>query len=210
MVLSKFQSQMMRMMGEISRKQDVILRRLSTLENAHSTILSSVQRLQATQADQTPSIPTIAPDTDHALDSIPEPHRIEMETLRGINSRSFGAGNFAKRLTVRLFPELFGVDDLRLQYSFYGGVCNRKKPLELQRREVIRTYVCYFYPECRPMDTWNAMVVTKINEGLRRPTEKKSRPRKRPSAAVIDIPVPPQCDDPIETFVDNGLEYTRL
>ena len=185
-IADRSQRKLLMMVGDIAKRQEVILKRLSAVELQQTTILSAVQTLLARQSDVQASASTQHSDlTD--LSQVPSHYHIAEETLRGINARSFGPGNFAKRLTERMFPELFGIENLRTQYSYFGGGCHKKKELDPARKEVLRLYVCHFYPEVRSTDAWKDIVVPKINEGLRRPAEKKSKRAATKSTSAVNV-----------------------
>ena len=97
------------------------------------------------------------------------------DVIYGIRSQASSIGNFAKRLTERLFPERFGPDHLRLQCSYHGGAYKgqRKSKLEPARKAILLKYVAHFYPEVQAPHVLRK-VVDAINEGLRRPAERRS------------------------------------
>ncbi|KAK3093361.1 hypothetical protein FSP39_014551 [Pinctada imbricata] len=99
---------------------------------------------------------------------------------------SLNPGNFAVKIVERLFPELFGEDNLRFQFSYNGGGISDKKSLDGVRLGYIRKYVCHHYPEVKETKAWKMMVVTHINERLRRPNEKKKDRLRRLSRAASE------------------------
>lgn len=101
------------------------------------------------------------------------PFHIPYDDLRILFQVSRGAGNFAKKLVERLFPELFGPEQLRFSYSYYGGHGTNKLELDPARRKVIQSYVMQFYPQMTSHHNYQREVVNKINEGLRRPIQRK-------------------------------------
>ncbi|XP_060918458.1 BEN domain-containing protein 3 [Labrus mixtus] len=91
--------------------------------------------------------------------------------VREIVQQSLSVGNFAARLLVRLFPELFTPENLRLQYN-HSGACN-KKQLDPVRLRLIRHYVEAVYPVDKMEEVWHYECVPSIDERCRRPNRKK-------------------------------------
>lgn len=91
--------------------------------------------------------------------------------VREIVQQSLSVGNFAARLLVRLFPELFTQENLRLQYN-HSGACN-KKQLDPVRLRLIRHYVETVYPVEKMEEVWHYECVPSIDERCRRPNRKK-------------------------------------
>uniref|UniRef100_A0A3P9LXQ1 BEN domain containing 3 n=1 Tax=Oryzias latipes TaxID=8090 RepID=A0A3P9LXQ1_ORYLA len=91
--------------------------------------------------------------------------------IREIVQQSLSVGNFAARLLVRLFPELFTQENLRLQYN-HSGACN-KKQLDPVRLRLIRHYVEAVYPVDKMEEVWHYECVPSIDERCRRPNRKK-------------------------------------
>lgn len=91
--------------------------------------------------------------------------------VREIVQQSLSVGNFAARLLVRLFPELFTQENLRLQYN-HSGACN-KKQLDPVRLRLIRHYVEAVYPVDKIEEVWHYECVPSIDERCRRPNRKK-------------------------------------
>ncbi|KAM9356187.1 BEN domain-containing protein 3 isoform 2-T3 [Pholidichthys leucotaenia] len=91
--------------------------------------------------------------------------------VREIVRQSLSVGNFAARLLVRLFPELFTQENLRLQYN-HSGACN-KKQLDPVRLRLIRHYVEAVYPVEKMEEVWHYECVPSIDERCRRPNRKK-------------------------------------
>ncbi|KAM8916803.1 BEN domain-containing protein 3 isoform 1-T2 [Spinachia spinachia] len=91
--------------------------------------------------------------------------------VREIVQQSLSVGNFAARLLVRLFPELFTQENLRLQYN-HSGACN-KKQLDPVRLRLIRHYVEAVYPVDKMEEVWHYECVPSIDERCRRPNRKK-------------------------------------
>lgn len=105
--------------------------------------------------------------------------------VREIVQQSLSVGNFAARLLVRLFPELFTHENLRLQYN-HSGACN-KKQLDPVRLRLIRHYVEAVYPVEKMEEVWHYECVPSIDERCRRPNRKKCdilKKAKRSNSAV--------------------------
>lgn len=99
---------------------------------------------------------------------IPNQSYLPLKQLKEIHRKSLGPGNFAKRVCVKLFPELFTPEKLHLNYSYFGGGNLKKKELDQIRKIYLKRYVVYFHPELEDDVLWKAKAVTKINETLRR------------------------------------------
>ncbi|KAJ8289363.1 hypothetical protein GJAV_G00000440 [Gymnothorax javanicus] len=102
---------------------------------------------------------------------VPSAYLLSDAEVREIVQQSLSVGNFAARLLVRLFPELFTQDNLRLQYN-HSGACN-KKQLDPLRLRLIRHYVEAVYPVDKMEEVWHYECVPSIDERCRRPNRKK-------------------------------------
>lgn len=102
---------------------------------------------------------------------VPSMYLLSDTEVREIVQQSLSVGNFAARLLVRLFPELFTQDNLRLQYN-HSGACN-KKQLDPVRLRLIRHYVEAVYPVEKVEEVWHYECVPSIDERCRRPNRKK-------------------------------------
>ncbi|KAJ8398168.1 hypothetical protein AAFF_G00430120 [Aldrovandia affinis] len=102
---------------------------------------------------------------------VPSVYLLSDGEVREIVQQSLSVGNFAARLLVRLFPELFTQDNLRLQYN-HSGACN-KKQLDPVRLRLIRHYVEAVYPVDKMEEVWHYECVPSIDERCRRPNRKK-------------------------------------
>jgi len=129
--------------------------------------MPNIQHIQ-----QQPPPPQPAQSADLHVSS---PFHIPYDDLRILFQVSRGAGNFAKKLVERLFPELFGPEQLRFNYSYYGRHGTNKLELDPARRKVIQSYVMQFYPQMTSHHNYQREVVNKINEGLRRPVQRKQQ-----------------------------------
>uniref|UniRef100_A0A8C5RPD5 BEN domain containing 3 n=1 Tax=Laticauda laticaudata TaxID=8630 RepID=A0A8C5RPD5_LATLA len=103
--------------------------------------------------------------------SVPSLYLLSDKEVREIVQQSLSVGNFAARLLVRLFPELFTSDNLRLQYN-HSGACN-KKQLDPVRLRLIRHYVEAVYPVEKMDEVWHYECIPSIDERCRRPNRKK-------------------------------------
>ncbi|XP_037096665.1 BEN domain-containing protein 3 [Syngnathus acus] len=102
---------------------------------------------------------------------VPPAYLLSDAEVREIVQQSLSVGNFAARLLVRLFPELFTQENLRLQYN-HSGACN-KKQLDPVRLRLIRHYVETVYPVDKMEEVWHYECVPSIDERCRRPNRKK-------------------------------------
>nr|7V9G_A Chain A, BEN domain-containing protein 3 [Mus musculus]7V9G_D Chain D, BEN domain-containing protein 3 [Mus musculus]7V9G_G Chain G, BEN domain-containing protein 3 [Mus musculus]7V9G_J Chain J, BEN domain-containing protein 3 [Mus musculus] len=102
---------------------------------------------------------------------VPSPYLLSDKEVREIVQQSLSVGNFAARLLVRLFPELFTTENLRLQYN-HSGACN-KKQLDPTRLRLIRHYVEAVYPVEKMEEVWHYECIPSIDERCRRPNRKK-------------------------------------
>ncbi|KAM3838091.1 BEN domain-containing protein 3 [Diretmus argenteus] len=102
---------------------------------------------------------------------VPSLYLLSDTEVREIVQQSLSVGNFAARLLVRLFPELFTQENLRLQYN-HSGACN-KKQLDPVRLRLIRHYVEAVYPVDKMEEVWHYECVPSIDERCRRPNRKK-------------------------------------
>ncbi|XP_053566571.1 BEN domain-containing protein 3 isoform X2 [Bombina bombina] len=102
---------------------------------------------------------------------VPSMYVLSDKEVRDIVQQSLSVGNFAARLLVRLFPELFTQENLRLQYN-HSGACN-KKQLDPVRLRLIRHYVEAVYPVDKMEEVWHYECIPSIDERCRRPNRKK-------------------------------------
>ncbi|XP_069743594.1 BEN domain-containing protein 3 isoform X2 [Narcine bancroftii] len=98
---------------------------------------------------------------------------LSTKDLKEIVQDSLSVGNFAARLLVRIFPELFTSENLRLQYN-HSGACN-KKQLDPVRLRLIRHYVEVVYPRAKNDQVWHLECIPSIDERCRRPDKRKSK-----------------------------------
>ncbi|KAM9316631.1 BEN domain-containing protein 3 [Gastrophryne carolinensis] len=102
---------------------------------------------------------------------VPSMYLLSDKEVRDIVQQSLSVGNFAARLLVRLFPELFTPENLRLQYN-HSGACN-KKQLDPVRLRLIRHFVEAVYPVDKMEEVWHYECIPSIDERCRRPNRKK-------------------------------------
>ncbi|XP_060939182.1 BEN domain-containing protein 3 [Limanda limanda] len=114
---------------------------------------------------------------------VPSAYLLSDTEVREIVQQSLSVGNFAARLLVRLFPELFTQENLRLQYN-HSGACN-KKQLDPVRLRLIRHYVEAVYPVDKMEEVWHYECVPSIDERCRRPNRKKCDILKKAKRSTI-------------------------
>ena len=99
---------------------------------------------------------------------------ISAETLAHMSSHSYTntPTQFAMRLMIHYFPDLFGADNRRFQYNVSG--CRGKERLDPMRVNAIRRYVSMYFPEVADDRVWITKCVSSMNERLRRPSSRVS------------------------------------
>lgn len=152
-------------------------------QNFDYTVAQNLEQLHPTsidsKTDNTKSVVCFNYDEillkgrDDPFSDIPREHYISLTTLIDLHKQSLGPGNFAKNVSEKLFPELFGPDLLRIYYSYNGGGRCDKKELDPFRKAYLKKYVTFFHPELESTHLWKESAVSKINENLRRPTKQK-------------------------------------
>lgn len=155
-------------------------------QDAEQDFLCQLNQLNPDNSRQDPDIPSLPPEKSSKdfckipLDEltvsrpdfpIPPVYLLSDTEVREIVQQSLSVGNFAARLLVRLFPELFTHENLRLQYN-HSGACN-KKQLDPVRLRLIRHYVEAVYPVDKMEEVWHYECVPSIDERCRRPNRKK-------------------------------------
>ena len=224
LVVNRFEKTVINMLTKLNAKVDALSRRQNNVENIVTELKKASDRRAAqredvpvalSQRDVSSSETTSSIDTEN----IPPEYSITTESLRNIRQSASGAGNFGLKLVKKLFPELFGPENLRFQYNWYGGGQNNKKRLDPQRTEIIRGYIMLFYPEVRDSDMFKRTVVNSVNEGLRRPIDKRDRSDRSlrraalcAKSANVTQSVPPAKKDLTFAFNDEGdlVEYQNL
>ena len=123
-----------------------------------------------------PRLATTCPPMDH-LQHITHPNKLQPGNLQRLfrQTQANGPGNFAQHLVKTLYPELFTEENLRTQYSYFGGGRLEKTALSPTRLDLVKQYVCLFYPEMQMKSSFKDSVIGKMNEFLRRPTEQKKK-----------------------------------
>jgi hypothetical protein len=192
--------------NELNKKLDLANRRTASVELMVKTALVNTNTLIAVMrkltGESTAQIPPPEKEDDQPGSStpqdIPEDFHLDESSLRKLLRESRNAGNFAVILIRKLFPELFGEGDLRFQYNWYGGGKHAKMELDPTRKQLIRRYVCFFFPEYKSEDAWRERIVTKINECLRR----NDKRLKKDTSVVVHSETNPQCSNDTHNFDD--------
>lgn len=155
-------------------------------QETEQDFLCQLNQLHPDNGRQDPDIPSLPPEKSSKdfckipLDEltvskpdfpVPSVYLLSDTEVREIVQQSLSVGNFAARLLVRLFPELFTHENLRLQYN-HSGACN-KKQLDPVRLRLIRHYVEAVYPVDKMEEVWHYECVPSIDERCRRPNRKK-------------------------------------
>lgn len=155
-------------------------------QETEQDFLCQLNQLHPDNGRQDPDIPSLPPEKSSKdfckipLDEltvskpdfpVPSIYLLSDTEVREIVQQSLSVGNFAARLLVRLFPELFTHENLRLQYN-HSGACN-KKQLDPVRLRLIRHYVEAVYPVDKMEEVWHYECVPSIDERCRRPNRKK-------------------------------------
>ncbi|KAM7376641.1 hypothetical protein PAMP_006364 [Pampus punctatissimus] len=155
-------------------------------QDSDQEFLCQLNQLNPDNAREDPDIPSLPPEKSSKdfckipLDEltvskpdfpVPSVYLLSDTEVREIVQQSLSVGNFAARLLVRLFPELFTQENLRLQYN-HSGACN-KKQLDPVRLRLIRHYVETVYPVDKMEEVWHYECVPSIDERCRRPNRKK-------------------------------------
>ena len=100
------------------------------------------------------------------------------------NSR--GACNLVGKLVSRLYPELFGPENLRFRYSYHGGGPKAKKYLDKARRSIVRQHFLKYYLDYK--HTYQT-IINVINESLH-PPETKNKKSNNTEISKTDSPAP--------------------
>lgn len=155
-------------------------------QETEQDFVCQLNQLHPDNGRQDPDIPSLPPEKSSKdfckipLDEltvskpdfpVPSVYLLSDTEVREIVQQSLSVGNFAARLLVRLFPELFTHENLRLQYN-HSGACN-KKQLDPVRLRLIRHYVEAVYPVDKMEEVWHYECVPSIDERCRRPNRKK-------------------------------------
>lgn len=132
--------------------------------------------------------PHMTEETTTGLDDIPPQFAIGDDDLNVIKRESKNVGHFACNVTARVFPELFGSENLRFNYNWHGNGQLMKLELNPSKKNVVRKYVNYCYPETKSQESWNGIVL-RINERLRRKDKVKKAGVTTQERPVDNVPV---------------------
>ncbi|KAM4542360.1 BEN domain-containing protein 3 [Odontesthes bonariensis] len=171
---------------DTEQRRSYLQQRKGYSTESEQEFLCQVNQFNPDNAREDPDIPSLPPEKSSKdfckipLDEltvskpdfpVPSVHLLSDGEVREIVQQSLSVGNFAARLLVRLFPELFTQENLRLQYN-HSGACN-KKQLDPVRLRLIRHYVEAVYPVDKMEEVWHYECVPSIDERCRRPNRKK-------------------------------------
>lgn len=171
---------------DTEQRRSYLQQRKVYVQESEQDFFCHLNQLNPDNAREDPDIPSLPPEKSSKdfckipLDEltvskpdfpIPSVYLLSDAEVREIVQQSLSVGNFAARLLVRLFPELFTQENLRLQYN-HSGACN-KKQLDPVRLRLIRHYVEAVYPVDKMEEVWHYECVPSIDERCRRPNRKK-------------------------------------
>ncbi|CAC5398200.1 unnamed protein product [Mytilus coruscus] len=111
----------------------------------------------------------------HLFNDIPQPMRLTEDDLSKYSKCGTNPGSFGVLLLKHFFPDLFTSDQLRISYSYRGGGKLSKRPLEDNRKNVIKRYVTGLFPSVNTESAYHALVVEKLNQYLRRLVQPATR-----------------------------------
>ncbi|KAK1791285.1 hypothetical protein P4O66_013295, partial [Electrophorus voltai] len=121
-----------------------------------------------------------SPDFD-----VPHEYLLTKEQLKNIYDSSLSIGNFASRLLVLMFPELFTYENTRKHYNCSGSL--GKKQLDPVRVNLIRHYVQLLYPRAKNDRIWMLEFVGKLDERCRRrDTEQRRSYQQQRKVHILD------------------------
>lgn len=184
------QSAMAKDIDKLKRQGESTTRKLTEIIENQRIIKEFLERLVVNTSVATPSVTQVTTEGEMTTEDVPPQYVIEDCVLRQLHKESSGAGNFASKLVLQLFPELFGVGNIRFQYNWYGGGKLQKTELCPVRKRVVKKYVVYYYPDVAAETVWRDRVVPKVNELLRRQSryQRKERKRDAENVNVNDLP----------------------
>lgn len=171
---------------DTEQRRSYLQQRKVYVQESEQDFFCQLNQLNPDNTREDPDIPSLPPEKSSKdfckipLDEltvckpdfpIPSVYLLSDTEVREIVQQSLSVGNFAARLLVRLFPELFTQENLRLQYN-HSGACN-KKQLDPVRLRLIRHYVEAVYPVDKMEEVWHYECVPSIDERCRRPNRKK-------------------------------------
>jgi hypothetical protein len=84
---------------------------------------------------------------------------VDLQVLTGVA----GSWSTDQHLVKALYPELFTEENLRTQYSYFGGGRLEKIALSPTRLDLVKQYVCIFYPEMQMKASFKDSVIGQIN-----------------------------------------------
>jgi hypothetical protein len=99
------------------------------------------------------------------------PHRLSLGELQRLKHHSHNPGHFGVLLTQRLVPELFRLDCLCREYSYFGAGKLNKTSLNAEKKTYLQRYLIHLYPELQEDSKWKDTVVCRVNEVLRKPAK---------------------------------------
>ncbi|XP_029972873.1 BEN domain-containing protein 3 [Salarias fasciatus] len=171
---------------DTEQRRSYLQQRKVYVQESEQDFFCQLNQLNPDNSREDPDIPSLPPEKSSKdfckipLDEltvskpdfpVPSVYLLSDAEVREIVQQSLSVGNFAARLLVRLFPELFTQENLRLQYN-HSGACN-KKQLDPVRLRLIRHYVEAVYPVDKMEEVWHYECVPSIDERCRRPNRKK-------------------------------------
>ncbi len=129
---------------------------------------------------------------------VPREYLLTKEQLKNNYESSLSIGNFASRLLVLMFPELFTYENARKYYNCSGSL--GKKQLDPLRISLIRHYVQLLYPQATNDRVWTLEFVGKLDERCRRRDTDQRRSYQQQRRACS----PDQEPDPKDSLLTAG------
>ncbi len=129
---------------------------------------------------------------------VPWEYLLTKEQLKNNYESSLSIGNFASRLLVLMFPELFTYENARKYYNCSGSL--GKKQLDPLRISLIRHYVQLLYPQAKNDRVWTLEFVGKLDERCRRRDTDQRRSYQQQRKACS----PDQEPDPKDSLITAG------
>ncbi|XP_045164099.2 uncharacterized protein LOC123528448 [Mercenaria mercenaria] len=178
------QGSLMKEVEKLKKQGEATSRKYNEIIDNQRAIRKLLERLVAQGSVPSGITETAEAAQDLRSDGIPDHYTIDEGVLQQMVADSHCPGNFAGKLVLRFFPELFGIGNLRFQYNWYDGGKLQKSELCPVRKCAIRKYVTYYYPDVSSEIVWKERVVPKINELLRRQTRNQRKERRRAKSEV--------------------------